>query len=133
VVARVGAGARGMGAAALADVDTWGKAVLFHTGWDRHFSTPAYGVGAPFVTEAAVRRLVAGGARLVGIDSVNIDDITTDTRPAHTLLLAAGIPIVEHLTALDQLPDRGFEVTALAPRVQGMGTFPVRAVARITG
>ena len=125
-------GGRAIEPGTLTDVDTWGRAVLFHTGWDRHFGTPAYGVGAPFVTEATARRLVEGGATLVGIDSVNIDDTTGGERPAHSLLLAAGIPIVEHLTGLERLPDRGFEFTALAPRVAGMGTFPVRAVARIT-
>jgi arylformamidase len=133
VVVRATAGRRGVEAADLEDVDIRGRAVLFHTAWDRHFGTPAYAVDAPFLTEAGARRLVERGAMLVGIDSVNIDDITTDTRPAHSLLLAAGIPIVEHLTGLERLPDSGFEFTALPPRVEGMGTFPVRAVARITG
>ena len=124
---------RAIDADALADVETWGRAVLFHTGWDRNFGTPAYGVDAPFLTDAAARRLVDGGAALVGIDSVNVDDITAGDRPAHSRLLAAGTPILEHLTGLEQLPDRGFELTALAPRIVGLGTFPVRAVARITG
>jgi kynurenine formamidase len=123
---------RAIGVDALADVDTWHRAVLFHTGWDRHFGTPAYAIDAPFVTEAAARRLVEGGATLVGIDSVNIDDISGSTRPAHSTLLAHAIPIVEHLTGLERLPDRGFELTAVPPKVEGLGTFPVRAVARIT-
>jgi kynurenine formamidase len=122
---------RAIDADALADTDTWGRAVLFHTGWDRHFGTPGYAVDAPFLTDAAARRLVDGAAALVGIDSVNVDDITVGDRPAHSRLLAAGIPIVEHLTSLERLPDRGFEFSALAPRVVGLGTFPVRAVARI--
>jgi arylformamidase len=116
----------------LSDVDVWQRAVLFHTGWDRHFGTEAYAVDAPYLTEATVQRLVDARATLVGIDSLNVDATDRNIRPAHTLLLAAGIPILEHLTGLDQLPDEGFELTALAPRVVGLGTFPVRAVARLT-
>jgi arylformamidase len=107
------------------------RAVLFHTGWSRHFGTPAYGSGAPFLTEAAATRLVDAGAALVGIDSVNIDDTDGNARPAHSILLAAGIPIVEHLTALERLPDRGFRFTAVPAPVVGLGTFPVRAFARL--
>jgi arylformamidase len=71
--------------------------------------------------------LVAGGAALVGIDSLNIDDDKDGTRPAHTVLLAAGIPIVEHLCELGALPDAGFRFFAVPARVKGLGSFPVRA------
>ncbi|WP_309234124.1 hypothetical protein [Micromonospora sp. ATA51] len=74
------------------------------------------------------------GAALVGIDSINIDDMSPAARgerPAHSALLAAGVPIVEHLTGLDALPPTGFRFTAAPPRVAGMGTFPVRAFATI--
>ena len=70
-------------------------------------------------------------ARLVGIDAVNIDDIGTNVRPAHTLLLEAGIPVVEQLTGLEQLPPTGARFTAAPPRVAGFGTFPVRAFAAV--
>ena len=122
---------RAIDADLLAGVETAQRAVLFHTGWSRHFGTAAYGTGAPFLTEAAARRLVETGATLVGIDSVNIDDTDGNARPAHSVLLAAGIPIVEHLTALDRLPDRGFRFTAVPAPVVGLGTFPVRAIARL--
>jgi kynurenine formamidase len=122
---------RALDADLLADGDIAGRAVLFHTGWSRLFGTPAYGTGAPFLTEAAALRLVDAGATLVGIDSVNIDDTDGNARPAHSILLAAGIPIVEHLTALDRLPDRGFRFTAVPAPVAGLGTFPVRAFARL--
>jgi kynurenine formamidase len=115
----------------LAGVEIAQRAVLFDTGWSRHFGTPAYGVDAPFLTEEAARRLVGDGATLVGIDSVNIDSLDGNARPAHSVLLAAGIPIVEHLTALDRLPDHGFRFTAVPAPVVGMGTFPVRAFARL--
>ena len=113
----------------LLPYDVRGRAVLLHTGWDRHWGTQSYGAGAPFLTRAAALWLAEEKAALVGIDSVNIDDTGDRSRPAHTVLLGAGIPIVEHLCALDQLPPRGFRFHAAPPRVRGMGTFPVRAYA----
>ena len=115
-------------------VDVAGRAVLFHTGWDRHWATDAYGApDHPFVGMAAVERLVAGGAAVVGIDAVNIDDTRTGERPVHTALLGAGIPIVEHLRGLGRLAGLTFTFTAVPPAVVGMGTFPVRAVASVDG
>ena len=106
-----------------------GKAVLIHTGWDRNWATPAYGEGHPFLTGEGATWLVENGAALVGIDSLNIDDSGDGTRPAHTTLLRAGIPIVEHLTGLEQLPLSGFRFNAVPARVAGMATWPVRAYA----
>ena len=106
-----------------------GKAVLVHTGWDVHWRTERYGAGHPFLTRAAAEHLVAAGAALVGIDSLNIDDAADGARPVHSILLAAGIPIVEHLCHLGELPDAGFRFYAVPPRVKGMGSFPVRAFA----
>ena len=82
---------------------------------------------------AAVEALVAGGAAVVGIDSVNIDDTRTGERPVHTALLGAGIPIVEHLRGLERLRGTTFTFTAVPPAVVGMGTFPVRALAQTAG
>lgn len=135
VVRTAGAGVRTVGVGALAAHDVAGRAVLLHTGGDTHWGTPDYDRDAPYLTEAGARWLVEHRARLVGIDAVNIDDISTTnpetagTRPAHTLLLAAGIPVVEHLTGLDQLPPYGARFTAVPPRIAGFGTFPVRAYA----
>ena len=109
--------------------DVNGKAVLVHTGWDVHWRTERYGTGHPFLTRAAAEHLVAAGAALVGIDSLNIDDASDGARPAHTLLLGAGIPIVEHLCGLGDLPDAGFRFFAVPVKVRGMGSFPVRAFA----
>lgn len=125
------AGERGIGTDAFNGVDVAGKAVLLRTGWDRLFGTDAYGVDAPFLTESAVQLLVERGAALVGTDSVNIDDMGDLNRPAHSLLLGAGIPIVEHLRGMELLPADGFRFTAAPPMVAGMGTFPVRAFARL--
>lgn len=110
--------------------DVKGKAVLIRTGWSRHFGTPEYGSGGhPFATRDLAQKLAGGGAAVVGIDSLNIDDTGDASRPAHTILLAAGIPIVEHLTRLEDLPREGFRFFAVPPRFAGVGTFPVRAFA----
>jgi kynurenine formamidase len=112
-------------------LDVAGKAVLVETGWDRHWRTDAYATGHPFLTEAAARLLASHGAKLVGIDSYNIDDTSTRTRPVHTILLGAGVLICEHMTSLAALPAEGFRFTAVPPKVAGMGTFPVRAFAAL--
>jgi kynurenine formamidase len=116
---------------AVAGLDVLGKAVLVYTGWDRFWRTEAYLADHPFLTEGAAQALIEGGAAFVGIDSHNIDDTRARTRPVHSLLLGAGIPIGEHLTGLEMLPDRGFRFSAVPPKVKGMGTFPVRAFARL--
>jgi kynurenine formamidase len=116
-------------AADLEGADVRGKAVLVHTGWDRHWGTERYAVEHPFLTGHAAEWLVAKGAVLVGIDSVNIDDTRGRTRPVHTKLLGAGVVICEHMTGLAGLPDEGFAFSAVPPKVRGMGSFPVRAYA----
>ncbi|TRW80757.1 cyclase family protein [Mycolicibacterium sp. 018/SC-01/001] len=118
----------------LAGRDVRGAAVLLHTGWDRHFGTPAYGSGAPFLSGEGAQHLIDAGAVLVGIDSVNIDDTESGgSRPAHTVLLGAGVHVVEHLTRLGELPPRGARFTAAPPAIEGFGTFPVRAFAEVGG
>ena len=128
----VDASDRGIRESVFFDRDVAGCAVLLHTGWDRHFATPAYANDAPFLTEGGAAYLVEQGVTLVGIDSLNIDDAQSGgSRPAHSLLLAAGIHVVEHLTGLGELPASGALFTAVPPRVAGFGTFPVRAYARV--
>jgi arylformamidase len=118
-------------AAALAGLDVAGKAVLIHTGWDRHWRTDAYFEDHPFLTEAAAQLLADGGAALVGIDSHNIDDTRSNARPAHSILLGNNIPICEHMTNLGALPPLGARFSAVPPKVRGFGTFPVRAFAML--
>ncbi len=120
-----------VGVDALAGLDVRGKAVLIHTGWDAHWRTEAYFSDHPFLTTEAAETLVAGGAALVGIDSHNIDDTSTRARPVHTRLLGAGVLICEHLTNLAALPDSGFRFSAVPPKFSGVGTFPVRAFAKV--
>ena len=113
------------------NMDLNGKAVLIYTGWDRYWRTESYFENHPFLTKEAADYLVAQGATLVGIDSYNIDDTAGKSRPVHTILLGAEIPIVEHLCNLDQLTGKVFRFTATPPKIKGMGAFPVRAFAEI--
>lgn len=123
----------GIDTGALADLDVRGTAVLLQTGDDARFGSPAYADDRHFLTRAAAEWLAAHDAALVGIDALNIDDTADGERPAHTLLLAAGIPIVENLTGLGQLPPSGARFTAVPLRIEGFGTIPVRAFARLPG
>lgn len=107
------------------------EAVLLHTGWAEYWNTDLYYDNHPFVTAQAAEYLVSMGVKLVGIDSHNIDDTRQKSRPVHTTLLGANILIVEHLCNLDLLPDRDFKFSAVPPKFKGVGTFPVRAMARI--
>jgi kynurenine formamidase len=129
VAVAVAPGARAIGPEALPAGELRGRAVLVRTGWSRHFGRPEYFEGHPFLTAAAGAALAAAGAALVGIDSLNVDDTRGGERPVHTALLAAGIPVVEHLTGLEALPADGFRFFAVPVKVRGMGTFPVRAFA----
>ncbi len=119
---------RGITSAELEGVNVKNKAVLFETGWDQRWRTDAYSDGThPFVTESTAQYLAEGGAALVGIDSFNIDDTAGGLRPAHSILLKEGIPIVEHLCGLSELPEEGFKFFAVPVKVKRFGTFPVRA------
>jgi kynurenine formamidase len=120
-------------AARLDGLELAGHAVLFRTGWDRHWGTERYGQpDHPYLSVAAAERLAEAGAAVVGIDAVNIDGTRTGERPIHSVLLAAGVPIIEHLTGLDRIGGRPFTFIAVPPAIRGMGTFPVRALAVIT-
>jgi arylformamidase len=119
---------RAIGRTAFKDHDLRGKAVLVRTGWDAHWRTNQYFEGHPFLTEDAAEYLVQAGVMLVGIDSLNIDDTNDLTRPVHSHLLAADIPIIEHLRGLEQLPGDDFRFFAVPVKIKSMGTFPVRAL-----
>jgi kynurenine formamidase len=128
VVRRVGASERGIPVTAVSGFDLTDKAVLFHTGWDQRWRTEAYSDGThSFLTADAAEHLAQSGVALVGIDSYNIDDTADGHRPAHSILLARGIPVVEHLCGLGDLPDEGFKFFAVPVKVRRFGTFPVRA------
>jgi kynurenine formamidase len=133
VLVRVtGMSGRAIGREAFLPFEVRNKAVLVHTGWSAHWRTDQYFENHPFLTEDAAQWLQEQGARLVGIDSYNIDDTADGRRPVHTILLGAGIPIVEHLRGLEQLPVEGFRFSAVPVKVKGMGTFPVRAYATVS-
>jgi arylformamidase len=132
VVARVtGLAGRAVNREIFLPLDVRGKAVLVETGWSRHWATDQYFEGHTYLTRDAAEYLRDAGATLVGIDSYNIDDTEDRSRPVHTVLLGAGIPIVEHMCNLESLPASGFTFTAAPVKVKGMGTFPVRAYATL--
>jgi arylformamidase len=131
VIHKPHASGRAVDAPDVAGLDVRGRAVLVHTGWDEHWGSETYFTRHPFLTGAAAQLLVQGRAALVGIDSHNIDDTATRSRPVHTILLGANIPIAEHLTNLAALPDEGFRFSAVPPKFAGVGTFPVRAFAEL--
>jgi len=126
-----GAGGQAIDRDAFAGRALAGKAVLVRTGWDVHWGTATYLDGHPYLTADAAEHLVAAGAALVGIDSLNIDDMRDLARPVHSALLGAGIPIVEHLCRLGPLPESGFRFTAVPAKVAGFGSWPVRAFATL--
>lgn len=111
--------------------DLRNKAVLVHTGWAKHWNTEKYFDNHPYITGDAAEYLRDQKVKLVGIDSHNIDDTRGRTRPVHTVLLGAEILIAEHLCNLDKLPESGYAFSAVPPKVKGMGTFPVRAFAKL--
>ena len=111
------------------EAEVAGRAVLVRTGWDRRWGTPEYWEPGPFIAADQIERLRR--AALVGVDFANIDDTTDAARPAHTRLLDAGIPIVEHLTGLADLPRAGFRFTAVPPAIVRGASFPVRAFAEL--
>lgn len=120
-----------IGPEVFAGLDLRGKAVLVHTDWARHWNTEQYFEGNPHLNQAAAEYLLEAGVRLVGIDSLNIDSTAGKARPVHTILLGAEILIVEHMCNLEQVPANGFRFYAVPVKVKGMGTFPVRAFAKI--
>jgi arylformamidase len=115
--------------AVISGVAVRGKAVLIHTNWSRRWGGADYFRSGPYLTMAACEHLVHAGAALIGIDCANIDNMQDPARPAHTILLAAGIPIVEHLCGLDLLQERAFRFFATPPAIEGGTSFPVRALA----
>ena len=131
VVIDVDEAARAIRTEAFNGLNVKDKAVLIHTRWSRHWGADRYFDGHPYLTRESAECLKSAGAALVGIDSLNIDDDIDGTRPAHTILLGAGIPIVEHLCNLGALPGAGFKFFAVPAPIKGLGSFPVRAFAII--
>ena len=124
-------GATAIGREYFADKEIKDKAILVYTNWSRHWNTPEYFEGHPYLTEEAAIYLRDEGAKLVGIDSHNIDNTSGKKRPVHTILLGAGILICEHLCNLEKLPENGFHFSAVPPKIKGAGTFAVRAYASL--
>jgi kynurenine formamidase len=127
VVARIEPGIQSISRLPFSERDVRDKAVLVQTNWDRHWRTDQYFENHPHLTGELAQWLVTAGARLVGIDSYNIDSVNTGERPVHSVLLRNDIPIVEHMTGLAAVPATGGRFFAVPPKVKNFGTFPVRA------
>lgn len=117
-----------IGAEFFAGVNLRHKAVLVQTNWSKRWGGDYFRSG-PFLTAKACEELARAGAALVGIDCANIDDMNDPSRPAHTILLAANIPVVEHLRGLEELRGKQFRFFAAPPAIRGGTSFPVRAFA----
>lgn len=126
---RVGVGAIDLSAEEVAGLED--VAVLIRTDHSRHFGTEEYTIDHPYLTGRTAELLVDAGVACVGIDSLNIDSTEGGERPVHTTLLRADIPIIEHLTNLEALPASDFTFTAVPPKIEGAGTFTVRAFATV--
>ena len=124
---------RAIGGDAFRTLDLTGRAILLRTDFSKHWGTPAYFADNPFLTADAAQFLVSKQPAFVGIDSLNIDDTGDPSRPAHTKLLAAGIPICEHMTNLQALPPSSARLHAVPIAWVGGATFPVRAYAVVDG
>ena len=118
---------RGIGPETFAGLNPRDCAVLVNTGWSQHWGSARYFEHAPFLTAEACDALLAAGARFVGIDSLNIDDTLDPSRPAHTKLLGAGVPVCEHMTNLAAVPVTGGRLHAVPIAWIGGASFPVRA------
>lgn len=131
VIVRFAGKGRAVDESVFRGIDVRGKAVLIETRWSRHWNTEQYYEGHTYLTAGAAEHLKNAGARIVGIDTYNIDDTADGRRPVHSILLGADIPIVEHMCNLEALPDRAFTFHAVPAKVKGFGTFPVRAFAEV--
>lgn len=108
-----------------------GHALLLRTGWDRRWGADDYWSGGPYLGDALAALLEEARIGLLGVDFANVDDPRDLARPVHTRLLGAGIPIIENLRGLDQLPAAGFRLFALPPAIDGAAATPVRVVAEL--
>jgi kynurenine formamidase len=115
-------------AGALDSLDAAGKAVLLYTGWSAHWGTDRY-YHHPYVSRTMAEQLRACQPALIGIDTLVVDSHRDPTRPCHTMLLRAGILIVENLTGLGELVGQTFTFVAAPVKVAGAAAFPVRAFA----
>lgn len=112
-----------------------GKIVIFHTGWlEAMYGKPGYYGNNPYLAEETARWLVDRGIRALAVDhTVDRGDIAAEAQPGdcpiHRILLGAGIPLMENLVNLDQLPEEGFQVIALPVKIYAGDGAPARIVA----
>lgn len=119
-----------IGPSVLRGLSIAGKAVLFNTGWSRHWGRSEY-YDHPYLISETAQALIDGGAKMAGVDFLVIDNRQDPRRPVHVSLLKNDILIVENLTNLQALPSQGFAFHAVPVKVANAASFPVRAYATV--
>lgn len=103
--------------------------ILFRTGADRNWGTPAYFSEFCYpsvaLTDAIIQRRVKG----IGLDAVSVDSISNLEYTNHLHLLKNNILIIENLTNLQAVPDVPFTFCALPVKFEEADGAPVRAIA----
>lgn len=107
-----------------------GKAILFNFGYDQHWGSDYY-YSYPFLSEHIIDTLIEKKIKIVGVDTINIDDSYDLKRPAHSKLLKAGILICENLRNLSALYSTYFTFYALPIKARKVAAMPVRAFAEV--
>jgi kynurenine formamidase len=121
------------------------RIVLIRTGFGRYWSDRAKYLGTAEQGKAAVAKLHFPGLdpaaadwlvtrrkiRMVGIDTASIDHGQTRDYPTHQRLFRDGVPALENVAAMDDLPAKGFSITALPMKIRGGSGAPCRIVATI--
>lgn len=82
-----------------------------------------------FISEDAARYLVDMGIKLVGVDYLSLDQYQNKARPAHHILLGAGVVIVEGLD-LTGVPTGDYELLCLPLKIKGGDGAPARVFLR---
>ena len=103
--------------------------VLFCTGWDKKWGTPAYYENFPCLTAEAAAYLAALPLKGVGEDSISLDPCDSTDFPNHITLMKAGFINTENLTGLDALLGRRFTFVTLPLKFENADGCSCRAIA----
>ena len=103
--------------------------LMLASGWsDKTWQTEQlYGTN-PFLAQDAAEALANAAPSALGLDFA-VDD--TKPWPNHTILLGAGVLLIENLMRLPELPRDGFEVMAFPLKLVGENGGPTRVVAEL--
>ncbi|MHA2366315.1 MAG: cyclase family protein [Candidatus Hodarchaeales archaeon] len=114
----------------LKDIDLTGKGVLINFGWDQFWGSEQYN-NYPFISNELIDELINRKIKLIGVDTINIDNSRDLTRPAHSKFLEKDILIVENLMNIDKLYNKRFRFFAVPIKGKKVAAMPIRAFAEI--